>query len=211
MQESCLKEIKMAMELEYNKIYEAYYQKIVRYLSKIAGENDAEDIAQVVFEKISRSLDRFQGKSKLSTWIYRIATNTAIDELRSSSKKYPIKPTDPETLDHFEDRNVWSDSKATTTDQRLIREEMSDCVREFIDELPPDYNVVLVLKQYEGLTNSEIGDILHISTDNVKIRLHRARARLRKDLNTGCDFYHNDQSELACDRKQTTIISKMPQ
>lgn len=201
----------MVIELEYNKIYEEYYQKIVRYLSRIVGESDAEDLAQEVFEKISRSLDRFQGKSKLSTWIYRIASNTAIDKLRSSSKKYPIKPTDPEVLDHSEDRNVWSDSKVTTTDQMLIREEMSDCVREFIDELPPDYNVVLVLKEYEDLTNSEIGDILHISTDNVKIRLHRARARLRKDLNSGCDFYHNDQSELACDRKQNTIMPEMPE
>ena len=201
----------MVIELEYNEIYDGYYQKIVRYLSKIAGENDAEDLAQEVFEKINRSLDRFQGKSKLSTWIYRIATNTAIDKLRSYSNKYTIKSTDPEALDHSEDRNVWSDSKATATDQRLIREEMSDCVREFIDELPPYYNIVLVLKEYVGLTNNEIGDILHISTDNVKIRLHRARARLRKDLSSGCDFYHNDQSELACDRKQTAIMPKMPE
>jgi RNA polymerase sigma-70 factor, ECF subfamily len=201
----------MTIELEFTKIYEDYYQKIVQYLSKIAGKNNAEDIAQEVFDKISRSLDRFQGKSKLSTWIYRIATNTAIDKLRSSTKKHSLRATDPEVLDQSEDRNVWSGSKATTTDQRMIREEMSDCVREFIDELPPDYNVVLVLKEYEGLTNSEISDILHISTDNVKIRLHRARARLGKDLNSGCDFYHNDQSELACDRKQTTIMPKMPQ
>ena len=201
----------MAIELEYDEIYNEYYQKVIRYLSKIVGENDAEDIAQDVFEKINRGLEKFQGKSKLSTWVYRIATNTAIDKLRSSSKKYPIKPTDPEDLDNSKDRNVWSDSKATATDQRLIREEMSDCVREFIDELPPDYNVVLVLKEYEGLTNNEIGDILQISTDNVKIRLHRARTRLKKDLNSGCDFYHNDQSELACDRKQTPIMTKMPE
>ncbi len=200
----------MTIELEYNKIYEVYYQKIVRYLSKIAGENDAEDIAQEVFEKINRNLDKFKGKSKLSTWIYRIATNTAIDKLRSYTKKHSLKATTPQNLDQSEDRNVWSDSKATATDQRLIREEMSDCVRKFIDELPPDYYIVLVLKEYEGQTNREISDILHISTDNVKIRLHRARARLRKDLNSGCDFYHNDQSELACDRKQTTIIPKMP-
>jgi len=200
----------MAIELEYDEIYNEYYQKVIRYLSKIVGENDAEDIAQEVFEKINRGLEKFQGKSKLSTWVYRIATNTAIDKMRSSSNKYPLKPTAPEDLDHSEDRNVWSDSKATTTDQKLIHEEMSDCVREFIDVLPPDYNVVLVLKEYEGLTNSEIGEILHISIGNVKTRLHRARARLKKDLNSGCDFYHNDQSELACDRKQSTIMPKMP-
>ena len=200
----------MAIELEYNKIYDEYFQKILRFLSKIAGENDAEDIAQEVFEKISRNLTKFQGKSKLSTWIYRIATNTAIDKLRAPSKKYQLKPTAQEDLDHSKDRNVWSDSKITTTDQEVIRKEMSDCVREFIDELPPDYNTVLVLKEYESLTNREIGDILHISTDNVKIRLHRARAMLKKNLDSDCDFYHNEQSELACDRKQKAIMPKMP-
>ena len=126
----------MAFELEYDKIYNEYYQKVTRFLSNIVGENDAEDIAQEVFEKINRGLDKFQGKSKLSTWVYRIATNTAIDKLRSFSNKYPLKPTAPEDLDHSGDRNVWSDSKATATDQKLIREEMSDCVREFMDELP---------------------------------------------------------------------------
>ena len=195
---------------EYTKLHDEYFQKIVRYLSNIAGEKDAEDIAQEVFAKISRNLDSFQGKSKLSTWIYRIATNTAIDKLRSSTKKHPIEPTAPEALDHSEARNVWSDDKPTTTDQELIREEMSECVQEFIEELPPDYKIVLTLKEYEGLTNSEIADILHISIDNVKIRLHRARAMLKKDLGSGCDFYHNDQSELACDRKQPLIMPKMP-
>lgn len=120
----------MTNELEYNRLYDEHYQIIVWYLSKIAGENEAEDMAQVVFEKISRGLDGFQGKSKPSTWIYRIATNTAIDKLRSFSKKNPIKSTDPEDLDRSEDRNVWSGSKAASTDQRLIRAEMSDCVRE---------------------------------------------------------------------------------
>jgi RNA polymerase sigma-70 factor (ECF subfamily) len=66
---------------EYTKLHDEYFQKVVRYLSNIAGENDAEDIAQEVLVKISRSLGSFQGKSKLSTWIYRIATNTAIDKL----------------------------------------------------------------------------------------------------------------------------------
>jgi len=200
----------MALELEYTEIYDTYYKKMVRYISKIVGENDAEDVAQDVFEKIGLSLERFQGRSKLSTWIYRIATNTAIDKLRASSNKYPITPIDPGALDLTKDRNVWNNLKNPTTDQRLIREEMSDCVREFIDELPPEYNVVLVLKEYEGLKNSEISKILNISIDNVKIRLHRARARLKENLNSGCDFYQNEQGELACDRKQI-IMPKMPE
>ena len=79
---------------------------------------------------------------------------------------------------------------------------MSECVREFVDRLPTDYRTVLILNELEGFTNKEIADILQISLDTAKIRLHRARAKLKKALEDGCDFYHDDRSELACDRKQ---------
>jgi RNA polymerase sigma-70 factor (ECF subfamily) len=79
---------------------------------------------------------------------------------------------------------------------------MSECVREFVDRLPTDYRAVLILNDLEGFTNNEIAEILQISLDAAKIRLHRARARLKKELQSGCDFYHDDRSELACDRKQ---------
>ena len=68
-------------------IYEEFQPKIVHYLSRLLGNQDAEDIAQEVFAKVSRGLESFKGQSKLSTWIYRIATNTAIDKLRSASFK----------------------------------------------------------------------------------------------------------------------------
>ena len=78
----------MASEYNFQEIYAEYYQKIVQYLVRITGPNDAEDIAQDVFDKINRGLDGFQGKSKLSTWIYRIATNAAIDRSRSAAFKH---------------------------------------------------------------------------------------------------------------------------
>ncbi len=85
---------------------------------------------------------------------------------------------------------------------------MSECVREYIDKLPVDYKTVLILSEIEGFKNKEIADILQISLENVKIRLHRARAGLKKELNDGCDFYHNEQGTLACDRKPIFIQQK---
>ncbi len=72
---------------EFQKIYEDHYPRIVRYLRRLVGDSEAEDVAQEVFVKVHQSLDKFRGESKLSTWIYRIATNTAMDRLRSSSSK----------------------------------------------------------------------------------------------------------------------------
>ena len=78
----------MTSEYEFKIIYDEYYQRIVQYLTRIVGSNEAEDIAQDVFDKINISLGGFQGNSKLSTWIYRIATNTAIDRSRSAAFKH---------------------------------------------------------------------------------------------------------------------------
>jgi RNA polymerase sigma-70 factor (ECF subfamily) len=92
-------------------------------------------------------------------------------------------------------------NKPTSPDQKVIRDEMSECIREFVDRLPPDYRTIIILNELKGFTNKEIAQILQISLDAAKIRLHRARATLKKSLESGCDFYHDDRSELACDRK----------
>jgi len=201
----------MTSEYEFKKIHSEYYQKIVKYLLGLVGQYEAEDIAQEVFEKVSRSLKNFKGESKLSTWLYRIATNTAIDRMRSPSF---IRSSEYASLEEnmgVEDRNVWSGHTKTHVDQTVIRKEMSECVREFIDRLPSDYKTVILLSELEGFKNKEIADILQVSLDTVKIRLHRARARLKKELDDGCTFYHSEQDILACDRKQSQILSNIPE
>ena len=200
----------MPPEYEFKIIYEEYYQKIVQYLTRIVGPNDAEDITQDVFDKVSRSIKEFRGDSKLSTWIYRIATNTAIDRLRSAAHKHSSKHGPIVDAAGLEDQSAWTAPKPPTTEQKVIRKEMSECVVEFVDNLPPDYKTVIVLSELEGLTNKEIAEILEISLDNVKMRLHRARAKLKATLNNGCDFYHDEQSTLACDRKSSQILPKLP-
>jgi RNA polymerase sigma-70 factor (ECF subfamily) len=92
----------------------------------------------------------------------------------------------------------------------VIQKEMSECINEYIDNLPPDYKTVIVLSEMEGLANKEIAEILGTSLGNVKIRLHRARAKLKSILNKACEFYYTDKSTLACDRKQIQILPKVP-
>ncbi len=201
----------MNSDLNFYTIFDEYHPKIIRYLSRIVGRVDAEDLTQEVFDKIHRGLDRFQGRSSLSTWIYRIATNTAIDRSRSVAYKYES------THDAFEDEASHQSSDPTAsetapvTDQLVIRKEMSDCVNEFIDNLPPHYRTVIVLSELEGFTNKEVAHIVSISLDNVKIRLHRARTKLKKALLEGCYFYYTAGNTLACDRKQVQILPTTPE
>ena len=197
----------MRNQSEFREIYQEFQPKIRQFLSRMLGDQAAEDIAQEVFAKVSRSLDSFKGRSSFSTWIYRIATNAALDKLRSPSFKRSSEHTTLEDSAGIEDRNVWTGQTEFAVDQEVVRKEMSECVREFVDRLPPDYSTVLILSELEGFKNREIADILNISLDNVKVRLHRARTSLKKELASGCTFYHNEEGTLACDRKPVGILS----
>jgi len=200
----------MVSDQNFNEIFDKYNPRILQYLTRIVGPDDAEDLAQVVFDKVSRGLSRFQGRSSLSTWIYRIATNTAIDRSRSAASKYEKAHNSFEDDSSHESSDAPVAPASPATDQLVIRKEMSDCINEFIDNLPPDYKAVIVLSDLEGFANKEIAEILNISLDNVKIRLHRARVKLKKALQEGCDFYYTEGSTLACDRKQVQILPKTP-
>ncbi len=201
----------MVSDQNFNEIFDEYHPRILRYLTRIVGPDDAEDLAQVVFDKVNRGLNRFQGRSSLSTWIYRIATNSAIDSSRSAASKFENEHNSFKDDSSHESSDAPVAPASPVTDQLVIRKEMSDCVNEFIDNLPADYKTVIVLSELEGMANKEIAEILGITLENAKIRLHRARARLKKALQDGCDFYYNEENALACDRKQIQILQKPPE
>jgi len=193
-------------ELEFNRIFKEYQPKILRYLTRLTGMYEAEDLSQEVFIKVESGLKNFRGESKLSTWIYRIATNTAVDRMRSPSFKYKVKDgisseaTQMDDID-TEDRDLFTGEKIESTDQQYVRKEMNSCIRNFIENLPENYKTVVILSELEELKNKEIAEILHLTLDTVKIRLHRARAQLKKKLKSNCSFYRNEQNELSCDLK----------
>ena len=197
--------------MEFEKIYADFQPKILNYLSRLIGPGEAEDVAQEVFAKVSRGLAGFKGQSKLSTWVYRIATNAATDKLRSLASRHTAGQASLEDNSGVENTTSPITKNDTPTDQKVIRKEMSACAHEYVDRLPPDYRTVLILKEIEGFKNREIADILQLTLENVKIRLHRARARLKQELDDGCDFYHTADGALACDRKPIMIEPKIPE
>ena len=80
---------------------------------------------------------------------------------------------------------------------------MNECIREYVDKLPQDYRTVIILSEIKDLKNKEVAAILGVSLDAVKIRLHRARIRLKDEFEAGCDFYHDTEGNLACDRRES--------
>ncbi|NJD55863.1 MAG: sigma-70 family RNA polymerase sigma factor [Nitrospirae bacterium] len=192
---------------DFQDIYNSFHEKIRRYLGRMVCESEAEDLAHDVFMKVNAGLKDFRGESSLPAWIYRIATNTALDRLRSPDLRRADRTRasiDEHEMD-IEDTNVWSGVIKQLPDQQLIRKEMNTCIRGFIGGLPEDYRVVLVLSEFEGFTNAEIAGAVGISLDTVKIRLHRARIRLRKELAANCNFSRDERNELACDRRPASL------
>jgi RNA polymerase sigma-70 factor (ECF subfamily) len=190
---------------QFREIYDTYHPIILRYLTRIVGQTEAEDLTQEVLIKVSKGLPQFRGDSSLNTWIYRIATNCAIDRLRSTSEP---QTQDSERAITEEDSDIIPEleyccieSESPSVEIGVIRKEMSQCVLEYVNRLSENYRAVLVLSEMEGLSNAEIADIIGISLDSVKIRLHRARLKLHQELSTGCNFHRDEHNEFACARK----------
>lgn len=193
-------------ELDFQEIHDAFRSKILWYLTRLVGPDEAEDVAQEVFVRVGRALENFRGESQVSTWIYRIATNAALDRLRSPSFQATGQHRGSTVVIGVgaigtEDKDVWTGEKTPSAEASLVRKEMNECIRSFIENLPADYRTVLVLSELEGMTDHEIAEIIGASLNTVKIRLHRARAKLRKELETHCSFYRDERNELACDLK----------
>lgn len=190
--------------LSFEKIYRSFQSKILRFFSHMFNdEAEAEDLAQETFIKINRGLPSFRGDSSLSTWIYRIASNVAKDRFRSASfqkSRKTISNEGPEKLQ--ENQTVWAEKPEPLADQQMVKKEMNECILNYVHDLNEDYRTVLVLSEYQGLKNKEIAGILNVSVHTVKIRLHRARVKLKKRMTHGCELYYDDDNSLCCDRKE---------
>jgi RNA polymerase sigma-70 factor (ECF subfamily) len=184
---------------DYRSIDDAFRAKILRYLGRLVGKDGADDLTQVVMLKVSQGLKEFRGEASLATWIYRIATNTALDRLRALGAEPRLQPCPPQSDEDAD--AVPPGLRAPSVEALAIRNEMSACIQAFIGRLPGRYASVLVLSELEGFKNAEVAEILGISVAAVKIRLHRARAALRQALEAGCRLERDADRELACEPK----------
>lgn len=196
-------------ELEFEQIHAAFRPRIHRYLARMVGDYEAEDLTQDVFVKVSQALKAFRGECELSTWIYRIAANAALDRLRKPSFKRTVETcgAEPAALEDEsgEDGKAGTDEKTPLVEQQVYRKEMNDCIQSFVNRLPEAYRTVLVLSEFEGLSNNEIAEILGVALDTVKIRLHRAREKLKEQLAAHCGYEWVEGNEFVPELKLSDL------
>lgn len=186
--------------LNFNDIYEEYYGLVHNYLWRMTeNQTQAEDLTQETFVRVHRGLSTFRGDSSVKTWLYRVASNIFLDHTRRvSTKQDRATAALDKTVGVAGD---WEDKEMPQPDQLAARSEMSACVQEHLKALPESYRTVLVMHDEEGLTTREIAKVLGCSEANAKIRLHRAREKLRASLNAGCDFTCDERNVFVCERK----------
>ena len=168
----------------FEKIIEEYQNIVYSIALRMAGnETDAFDMAQEVFIKLYRNLSKFDGRSKLSTWIYRVASNTCLDELK---KRKRIRDNTKSLNEEFEtaDDSVVLEIKDTKPlpEEEIENSEIKETLNSAILKLSDQHKEVIILRDIEGFSYEEIADITKNSVGTVKSRLSRARSALRKIL-----------------------------
>jgi RNA polymerase sigma-70 factor (ECF subfamily) len=179
--------------LELDKVLLEVAQPVLRYLERYVGNRAiAEDLQQETLLRISRGLAAFAGRSALKTWAFAIANRVAADYFRHPERQARI--VDIEEAQEVAD-------PGSEIDTRVIEDEMNHCVRQVIDSLPATYRAALILHDLEALSVEQTADSCECSIATAKIRIHRARQRLKEALQQQCAFYRDDAGVYRCDRK----------
>lgn len=160
---------------DFQSVVEKYADFVYNVAYRMTGNaEDAEDVAQEAFLSAYRAFDRFRGESQVSTWLYRITVNAALMKLRKDQKSRGLTDTG---LDKIEVAD-WD----LTPERSALMSELGEKLQQGLDLLDPDLRAAVVLRDIEGLSNSEAADILGITVAALKSRLHRGRVLLRKYL-----------------------------
>jgi RNA polymerase sigma-70 factor, ECF subfamily len=179
-------------------IYDAYYQPVRRFiLNTVRNEWVADDLVQETFIRINNNLETLKDAARLKSWIFRIAYNLCQDYFRSLGKAA--------YLDNGEVPEETASTSVPTTQKALEQFQMRQCVFGLVNHLPEPLRIVLILSDLDEFSQQEIADIVGISVPNVKIRLHRARKRLKILLEEHCVFEMDERNVLTCQPEKTNI------
>ena len=179
------------MEMNFWDIYHQHYERVKKFIfALVKDEWVTDDIIQETFIKVQKNLKQLREESKISSWIFRIAYNLCLDHFRKmgqSSKNFRI---------FVEKKEILSEP---LFQKEFEQHQMGECIQDKIRLLPESYQTVLILYDLMEFSHQEIAEIVEISVDNVKVRLHRARKKLKAILEQSCQFEVDERNVLICD------------
>ena len=167
-------------EEAFAELVDRHKQGVCRFVGRLVGTADCEDLAQEAFVRAYQALPRFRGEATFRTWLYRIARNLCFTELRKRGRRGESSPLE-DADDVAGDHPLLEDS-APELAEEIARADLSARVRERVGALPAPYREVLTLFYLDEMRYEEIAMILDVPIGTVKTWIHRARLRLRDTL-----------------------------
>jgi RNA polymerase sigma-70 factor (ECF subfamily) len=172
-------------------IYDQYYQRVRKFiLHTVRNEWVADDLVQETFIRINHNLENVRDTAKLKAWIFRIAYNICQDYFRQQGKTANLG------LEEISEEPAAA--KVPTSQKELEQGQMRKCVFGLVNHLPESLRSVIILSDISEFSQREIAEILGITVENVKIRLHRARKKLKALLEEHCVFEVDERNVLTC-------------
>lgn len=172
-------------------IYHSHYASVRKFiLAMVKDQWVADDLIQETFIKVQKNLHQVRETSKLSSWIFRIAHNLCQDHFRKAGRLSRQEQVITERSEIFSEPMF---------PKSLEQQQMGECVQDKIRLLPESYQTVLILFDMMECSHQEIAEILDISVENVKVRLHRARKKLKTILEEHCRFEVDERNVLICE------------
>lgn len=160
-------------------LMDGYFKKLYNIAFRMAGNaDDAADMTQEIMIKLFKNISSFSGNSKFSTWVYRVATNTCLDELKKLKRHKNLSIDKDIETDEGEFSYEVEDT-SPVPEQLAEQKELKTIVASAIGMLSPDHKAVLVLRDIQGFSYDEIARIVGCSEGTVKSRISRARAQLK--------------------------------
>ncbi len=197
--------------MEFWDLYDQYYVRVRKFiLSLVRDEWVADDLIQETFLRIQTNLKSLKDPSKLSSWIFRIAYNLCQDHFRQLKISRKEERIDQEETEDFKEALMQG---GPGIQKELEQRQMGECVQSYIHLLPEPLLVVLILFDTMDFNQQEIADTLGVTIENVKVRLHRARKKLRTILEEKCAFERDERNVLVCtpaSEGENTISRKQP-
>jgi RNA polymerase sigma-70 factor (ECF subfamily) len=159
--------------------FEAWGDRLYRLSLRLTGDPAAaEDVVQEAFLKLMAGADAIEGRSRLATWLYRVAYNASIDRLRDQKRVVAVPEEDGEDLPM---PSLLVDFRLSP-DEMLKDSETRRALEDAVASLPPSLRGAFLLRDVEGLSTAEAAEALSVTETNLKVRLHRARLLLRERL-----------------------------
>jgi len=151
-------------------------------LAIVHNKADAEDLAQDVFLEIFRTAENFRGDSKISTWLYRIATNRALNLIRNNKRKRFFQSIEDTFTGGRNRASEISENHGDQPDRNITDQQRSDMLHQAIDRLPEKQRIAFTLNKYEELPYQQIAEVMEISLSSVESLIHRAKKNLQEQL-----------------------------